>query len=88
MRAESLPQPFVTAFAEQVHIHVADGGQVTVRIVGHHHGTVFVFGADAVVRHTIAVIVPNRLDEGYEHAIEFMNRLGLGVLRDDRHGFR
>lgn len=48
-RAQGLPQAFVAAFPEQVGVHVADGGQVTVRVVLHDGLAALVGGAYTVV---------------------------------------
>ena len=87
-RSQSLPKALMASLAKQVHVQIADGGQITVRVVGHHGGTVFIFGADAIIGHVEAVIGLDGRNECHENAIVFMHRLGSGIFGDDRHGFR
>ena len=79
-RAQGLPQAFVAAFPEQVGVHVADGGQVTVRVVLHDGLAALVGGAYTVVGHGPAVRGLFGRDDGHEDAVEFVPGLGRSLL--------
>lgn len=66
----------MAAFPEQVGIHVADGGQVTVRVVLHDGLAALVGGAYTVVGHGPAVRGLFGRDDGHEDAVEFVPGLG------------
>ncbi len=88
VRAERLPEAFVPSLAEQVGVHVADGGQITVWIVGDHDAAVLVFGADAVIGHAMAGVRRDGGNQRHENAVVLVHREGPSLLRDDRHAFR
>ena len=87
MRAKRIPQALVASFAKQIHVHLADGRQITIGIVGNNNGTVFIFGANAVIRHAVAFIGGDSGNECHEDAIVFMDCECLTLLSEDRHGF-
>ena len=70
----------MAAFPEQVGIHVADGGQVTVRVVLHDGLAALVGGAYTVVGHGPAVRGLFGRDDGHEDAVEFVPGLGRSLL--------
>lgn len=68
MRAKRIPQALVASFAKQIHVHLADGRQITIGIVGNNNRTVFIFGANAVIRHAVAFIGGDSGNECHEDA--------------------
>ena len=88
MGAEGFPKTLVAALAEQIRVHVADGGQMTVGVIGNDYRAILVFGAHTVIGNPESRIGFDALDDGTEHAIVLMLGFGFAVLGDDRHGFR
>ena len=87
VRAKRIPQALVASFAKQIHVHLADGRQITIGIVGNNNGTVFIFSANAVIRHAVAIIGGDSGNECHEDAIVFMDCECLTLFSENRHGF-